>query len=112
MRAFQSAIVAIIGIVCWIGSASPASAQATGTLLGTVKDSSGAIIAGARVTVQNQSTSISRATETNAEGTFILPRLPRVLWLYDAPGWPHLQQELRVCRYLFVQQWPPQPANG
>src|SRR5581483_4141839 len=46
------------------------------TLLGTVTDATGAVIASAKVTALEQNTAISHATETNASGNFVFPDMP------------------------------------
>jgi len=43
----------------------------TGTILGTVKDSSGAVVPGAEVTLTNQGTSFSLTTKTSNTGTYV-----------------------------------------
>jgi len=47
-----------------------------GTILGVVTDSSGAAIAGAKVTVRNVDTGVERTTETQADGSYRVPELP------------------------------------
>jgi hypothetical protein len=47
-----------------------------GTILGTVTDASGAVVAGAKVTVKNVGTGLERNTETSADGSYSLPELP------------------------------------
>src|ERR1700680_1089488 len=47
-----------------------------GTILGTVTDPSGAVIAGAKVTVKNAGTGLERTTETSADGSYSIPELP------------------------------------
>jgi len=47
-----------------------------GTILGTVTDPSGAVLAGAKVTVKNTGTGLERSTETSADGSYSLPELP------------------------------------
>jgi hypothetical protein len=47
-----------------------------GTILGTVTDPSGAVVAGAKVTVTNAGTALERSTETSADGSYALPELP------------------------------------
>ncbi len=47
-----------------------------GTILGTVTDPSGAVVAGAKVTVKNVATGLERSTETSADGSYALPELP------------------------------------
>ena len=49
---------------------------ATGSIVGTVTDSSGAAVANASVTVTNTGTSSKRDVVTNAEGNFTAPLLP------------------------------------
>ena len=48
----------------------------TGTLVGTVQDSSGAVISGAKVTVTNQDTQVSQITTTVTEANYTVPNLP------------------------------------
>src|SRR5262245_47531656 len=45
------------------------------TLVGTVKDSSGSVVAGAKVTVLNTGTSFISETTTSAEGSYYVPYL-------------------------------------
>jgi hypothetical protein len=47
-----------------------------GTILGTVTDPSGAVIAGAKVTVKNTNTGLERATVTSGDGGYSIPELP------------------------------------
>ncbi len=53
-----------------------ASAQSTATLSGIVRDASGAVIAGADITITNQSSGDLRKTVTTNEGYFSLSLLP------------------------------------
>src|SRR5436305_14432460 len=46
-----------------------------GTILGTVTDPSGAVIAGAKVTVKNTGTGLERTSQTSADGSYSLPEL-------------------------------------
>jgi hypothetical protein len=46
-----------------------------GTVLGTVTDSSGAVVSGATVKVKNTATGVERTTQTSAEGTYAVPEL-------------------------------------
>jgi hypothetical protein len=55
----------------------PAFSQTvTGTLEGHVKDSSGAVISGARISARNLENGLTRSTETNSEGFYQLMFLP------------------------------------
>ncbi|HWP44420.1 MAG TPA: carboxypeptidase-like regulatory domain-containing protein, partial [Blastocatellia bacterium] len=51
-------------------------AQTTGTIYGTVTDSTGATIVGATVTVKNTATNLTRSTVTDAEGLYRFTLLP------------------------------------
>src|SRR5437667_10058376 len=53
-----------------------AQVKSTGAVLGTAKDATGSVIAGARVTLKNADTSVSMATETNASGDYSFPVVP------------------------------------
>ncbi|HWF88385.1 MAG TPA: carboxypeptidase-like regulatory domain-containing protein, partial [Pyrinomonadaceae bacterium] len=57
--------------------AAAASAQTfRGTILGTVSDPSGALVAGAKITVRNTSTGLERSTTTDDTGNYTIPELP------------------------------------
>ena len=47
-----------------------------GTILGTVTDTSGAVVAGAKITVRNVNTGLERSTQTSADGSYAVPELP------------------------------------
>jgi hypothetical protein len=47
-----------------------------GTILGSVTDASGAVVAGAPVTVRNLATGLERKTSTSADGSYAVPELP------------------------------------
>jgi hypothetical protein len=51
-------------------------AQDTASLTGTVRDSTGAVVAGAQVAVSNAEHGINRNTVTNSAGEYIVPALP------------------------------------
>lgn len=50
--------------------------QTTGTILGQVSDSTGAMISGAKIEVQNVDTGLTREAETNDAGGYLVPSLP------------------------------------
>jgi hypothetical protein len=56
----------------------------TGTIIGTVTDSSGGVIPQAHVTVRSQATNAIRAVETNGEGDYSVPLLPPGLYRVSA----------------------------
>ena len=66
--------LSIAGLLAFL--AAPGYAQSTATFQGTVLDSQGAAVAGAKVTVTNGATSLSRSVETDTTGNFSIPALP------------------------------------
>ena len=57
--------------------AAPVVAQKiTATIRGTVTDPSGGVIGGAKVTVRNEGTGLTRTSETNADGIYSFAELP------------------------------------
>jgi hypothetical protein len=62
---------AVLLLLCLPFVVSTVLAQAAGGILaGTIRDSSGALIAGARVLIRNQQTGIERSTQSDAEGRY------------------------------------------
>jgi Carboxypeptidase regulatory-like domain len=47
-----------------------------GTILGTVTDPQGAVVAGAKVSVHNINTGLDRTTQTSTDGSYSVPELP------------------------------------
>src|SRR5260221_7657052 len=68
---------AVRGIVTLMVATATAMAQTGGgaTLVGTVKDATGATVGGAKVTVVNTATSFITETTTSAEGAYYVPYL-------------------------------------
>ena len=63
-------------VLLWIGSNKPCYGQAeSGTIAGTVQDSSGAAISGAQVILKKTDTGLTRETTTGAAGEFQFPSL-------------------------------------
>ncbi|MBV9404412.1 MAG: carboxypeptidase regulatory-like domain-containing protein, partial [Acidobacteriaceae bacterium] len=65
------------------------SAQAvTGTVLGTVTDASGAVVANAKVTLTEVNTNVSRNAQTNGSGNYTFPDIPEGTYsvAVEAPG--------------------------
>src|SRR5690348_3605621 len=55
----------------------PATAQTvTGAITGVVTDPSGALVAGARVTAENNATGVRAAAQTNGSGAYTIRFLP------------------------------------
>ena len=67
-----------LSVLLWLllFSASLLAQTFRGTILGTVTDPQGAVVAGAKVTVHNVDTGLDRTTQTSADGSYSLPELP------------------------------------
>jgi hypothetical protein len=84
MRALRFATV--LGIICLLFCA-PAIAQFdTGTITGTVTDSSGAIIPNTTVIVTNTGTGIQSTLQTDSNGSFVASALPFGQYVVSATG--------------------------
>lgn len=69
-------VLAIIGLVLAGFVAAPAAAQSNkASIVGVVRDPSGAVVPGAKVTATNVATNQSRTVETNGEGAYVIPIL-------------------------------------
>ena len=68
---------AVLVVICFAFQLGVASAQqaATTKLTGTVKDQSGALVAGAKVSITHKDTGATRDTTTNADGLFVITNL-------------------------------------
>ena len=62
--------------ICTLLCPRPAAAQATAAVVGTVRDSSGASIPGAKISVTNVRTGLVESRTTGADGGFSIPLLP------------------------------------
>lgn len=65
----------IVFFIFILGGFTPALADSAG-LTGLVRDSSGAVIAGAEVKVTNRATNFTRTVTTNGGGRYVVPELP------------------------------------
>ena len=64
----------------------PVIAQATyGGLSGTVRDQTGAVVAGASILIANEGTNKEYKTQSSGEGVFVVPQLPPGSWRFP-PG--------------------------
>jgi hypothetical protein len=73
----QLASLILCLIVCIVLLAAAAQAQqATALITGTVKDPSGAVVTGAKVTLKNSNTNVARTTTTNKDGDYLFTLVP------------------------------------
>jgi hypothetical protein len=69
-------LVTSLGISVFSPQVSAGSSGGAGTIAGTVKDPSGAVIPGAAVTIHNPVTGLERTASTDASGTFTFSNIP------------------------------------
>ena len=70
-------LVGILFVLCTLFAVvSPALAQSTATLHGTVADSSGGGVPNAKVTATHQATGVISVTQTDSAGAYLFPALP------------------------------------
>jgi len=60
----------LLGSVVLISGMNVSAQDATGKVIGTITDQQGAVIAGAKITVTNAATQVTRNTVTNQDGYF------------------------------------------
>jgi len=94
----------ILWVAVLVLAAIPVAAQMpTGAILGTVKDSSGASIPGATVTVRNTDTNLTRTQMTEQDGSYRFPELP--VGHYEAKAEaPGFKTETRTGMTLEITQ--------
>src|SRR5438094_2548013 len=68
--------VFVLGLVLFVAAVPVFAQLPTGTILGTVKDASGALVPGAMVTAQNVETGTSRPISTDQTGGYRLATVP------------------------------------
>ncbi len=66
----------LIAVFLFLAVATLVAQTFRGTILGTVTDASGALVAGATVKVRNVGTGQERTTTTSADGSYAIPELP------------------------------------
>ena len=86
-RAIRVIVVTSI-VLTMLGGAATLRADVTGSILGVVHDSTGAVVAGARVVVTNSKTNFSQETLSGADGTYRLLALAAGVYnlTVTAPG--------------------------
>jgi hypothetical protein len=74
MKSTRSLLLFVV-VFLLVATSSPAQTF-RGTILGSVTDTSGAVIPGATVKVRNVDTGLERTTQTSADGSYNVPELP------------------------------------
>ena len=72
----KSVSVLILAVLFFVPAVNLSAQTATGSILGSVQDATGAAIPGATVTVTNKATSNARSMTSNSEGLYSAPALP------------------------------------
>jgi outer membrane receptor protein involved in Fe transport len=72
----QLKAVLVLFLAACVGTIPLFGVGTTGTIVGTVKDNSGGVVANAEVTVRNQETNATRHVKTNETGDYTVPLLP------------------------------------
>src|SRR4029079_16970007 len=75
IRLTAPAVVRALAALCLVAAATTASAQSTGQIAGTIKDTSGGVLPGVTVTVTNVGTNIARTAVTDENGSFVVTSL-------------------------------------
>src|ERR1022692_867919 len=65
--------VVVVAVLSFLFSVSMFGQAVNSTALGTVTDSTGAVVIGAKVTLTEASTNVSRTGQTNESGNFVFP---------------------------------------
>ncbi|HUO31010.1 MAG TPA: TonB-dependent receptor, partial [Bryobacteraceae bacterium] len=75
----------------------------TGTILGTVRDASGAVIPGVKVTILNEGTQFTQTTTTSASGNYVFTPLRIGTYTVEVEQ-PGFKKERRTGQQLNIQQ--------
>src|SRR5256885_3921409 len=73
-------------------------AQGLGSIVGTVTDPSGAVLANAKITAVEVGTGLSRSTTADAQGYFVVPSVKPAKYTVsiESPGFRTERQEVQV----------------
>jgi Carboxypeptidase regulatory-like domain/TonB-dependent Receptor Plug Domain len=102
LRSLIASIVGLIGLIA-LGNGTVQAQGFTAAITGTVQDTSGAAVAGARVTVKHTETGLTRTAETDSNGTYRVQSIPVGAYELTAEKMG-FQQELRRGINLVVAQ--------
>ena len=105
MKSCRSGLILVLAVVTMSGFLSAQTYQ--GRILGSVTDSSGAVVGGAKVTIKNTATGISRTLTANEAGDYNAPNLEPGPYLVtaEAPSFKRAQRtglQLEVAKDIRV----------
>ncbi len=72
----RGALLGFVLAMALVAAATASAQTATGQITGSVQDQSGAVMRKVKVTVTNQDTGLTRSTNTNEQGDYVVPLLP------------------------------------
>jgi hypothetical protein len=75
----------------------------TGTILGTVRDPSGAVVPGAKITVSNEGTSFTQNTTTSGSGSYVVTPLRIGTYSVEVEQ-PGFKKQRKIGQQLNIQQ--------
>ena len=88
LRALRLVVSAMV--LCFAFAGAVSAQETTGSIVGSVKDSAGAAVAGATVTatIPSQDNKVIRTVTTTDDGTFSIPNIPTNVFsiTVEAPG--------------------------
>jgi hypothetical protein len=73
-KSFQKLLICLLAVL--VGASSMLAQNVTGTIVGTITDSSGAVVSGATVVVVNEGTNIEFKAGSSTTGEFVVANLP------------------------------------
>ncbi len=76
LNRFKHVVLALLVVLATLISASVLRADVTGSIQGVVHDSSGAVVAGAKVVATNVDTNLSKETVSGSDGGYRILALP------------------------------------
>jgi hypothetical protein len=107
VRKRSSLAAALIALLLFVLPFGRLSAQIdTGGVTGTVKDSSGAIVPNAHVTLTANATSVARATNSTSTGTYVFDSVPPGNYTIEVSG-PGFETAVEHDLIVHVQQVQP-----
>ena len=75
-RSVKCVVLCLIGLAAFLLSTPMMQAQSTGTIIGVVKDASGAVVAGAKITAKETDTGATRTATTQNDGAYRFDAMP------------------------------------
>lgn len=93
-RRIKSVLILLVVLSVFVPWQRASAQQATAQITGTIKDPSGAVVAGAKVTLKNTGTSAARTVTAGKDGTYLFTLVPIGTYEIDvaAPGFAKAEQ--------------------